>query len=439
MPRDCLVEFCATFGLTRGLASQRAGDNPRCMSYRTLRVVLLVWFGTAIVNAADFRWVATWATAPQLVEPGNLPPTPGFSDCTLRQKLRVSIGGQKIRLRFSNAFGNAPLTIEAGQVALGVDGAAIRPETSRLLAFNGVAAVTIQPGAMVISDPVDLELSPMADLAVTLHTKNAPDDITGHPGSRTTSYLAHGGEAVDATDLPGAARADHWYFLTGIDVFTDRPAAAIAILGDSITDGRGSTTNGNDRWPDQLSRRLRTNPKTENLSVLNLGIGGGRVLRQGLGPSGLARLDRDIIAQPGVRWLVIFEGVNDLGTAVGARAKGEPENGATAADLIAAFEQIILRAHDHDIRVYGATITPFAGFKSYDTPASEADRQAVNRWIRTSGKFDGVIDFDALARDPKNPLHLAPGIDGGDHLHPSAGGYKIMAEGVDLGLFTTGK
>ncbi|HEY4249380.1 MAG TPA: SGNH/GDSL hydrolase family protein [Lacunisphaera sp.] len=405
------------------------------MSCCTLRVVLLFCFGTAIVNAADFHWVATWATAPQLVEPGNLPPAPGFTDCTLRQKLRISIGGEKIRLRFSNAFGNAPLTLEAAQVALAADGAGIRPETSRQLAFNGVPAVTIQPGAIVISDPVDLKLSPLADLAVTLHTKNAPSDVTGHPGSRTTSYLAHGSETVDASDLPGAARTDHWYFLTGIDVYTEQPAAAIAVLGDSITDGRGSTTNGNDRWPDQLSRRLRANPETENFSVLNLGIGGGRILRYGLGPSGLARLDRDVIAQPGVKWLVVFEGVNDLGTAVGARAKGQPENGASAADLIAAFDQIILRAHDHGIRVYGATITPFAGFKSYDTPASEADRQKVNQWIRTSGKFDSVIDFDAIARDPKNPLHLAPAIDGGDHLHPSAAGYKIMAENIDLALF----
>ena len=405
------------------------------MSCRTLRIVLLFCLGTAIVGAADFRWVATWATAPQLVEPGNLPPAPGFADCTLRQKFRVSIGGQKIRLRFSNAFGNAPLTLEAAQVAFAADSAAIRPATSHALTFAGRAAVTIQPGAMVISDPVDLEIPPMADLAVTLHTKSAPSDITGHPGSRTTSYLSHGGEVVDATDLPGAARTDHWYFLTGIDAYTERPAAAIAILGDSITDGRGSTTNGNDRWPDQLSRRLRADPETENFSVLNLGIGGGRVLREGLGPSGLARLDRDIIAQPGVRWLVIFEGVNDLGTAAGARAKGQPENAATAADLIAAFEQIILRAHDHGIRVYGATITPFAGFKSYDTLASEADRQTVNQWIRTSGKFDNVIDFDALARDPENPLQLAPAIDGGDHLHPSAAGYKIMTEGIDLGLF----
>ncbi|MEO6992332.1 MAG: SGNH/GDSL hydrolase family protein [Lacunisphaera sp.] len=405
------------------------------MSCRIFRIVLLFCFGTALVNAADFRWVATWATAPQLVEPGNLPPAPGFADCTLRQKLRVSIGGQKIRLRFSNAFGNAPLTLEAAQVAFAADKAAIQPATSHALAFAGMATVTIEPGAMVISDPVDLELAPMADLAVTLHTKNAPSDVTGHPGSRTTSFLAYGGAAVDATDLPGAVQADHWYFLTGIDVYTERPAAAIAILGDSITDGRGSTTNGNDRWPDQLSRRLRADPATSDVAVLNLGIGGGRVLRHGLGRSGLARLDRDIIAQPGVRWLIIFEGVNDLGTAVGARARGEPQNSATAADLIAAFEQIILRAHDHGIRVYGATITPFAGFKSYDTPASEADRQTVNQWIRTSGKFDSVIDFDALARDPKNPLHLSPAIDGGDHLHPLAAGYEMMAAGVDLGLF----
>lgn len=397
-------------------------------------LTLLLMLSASLSHATDAgRWVATWATAPQLTEPGNLPPAPGFAQSTLRQKLRTSIGGTKIRLRFSNAFGNAPLTLDAAQVALSAGDARIIAGTSRALSFHGASAVTLQPGAMVISDPLDLALAPMADVAVTVRTKAAPGDVTGHPGSRTTSYFAYGDAAPEAEDLPGAIKVDHWYLLAGLDVWTDRDAGAVAVLGDSITDGRGSTTNGNDRWTDLLSRRLRANPATAEVSVLNLGLGGGRVLRHGLGPSAISRLDRDVLTQPGVRWLVVLEGVNDLGTAVGARTRGEP--GATAADLIAAYEQIIWRAHDRGLRVYGATIMAFAGFKNYDTPESQAERQKVNEWIRTSGKFDGVIDFDALTRDPANPQQLSAAVDGGDRLHPSAKGYQVMADGIDLGLF----
>ncbi len=390
--------------------------------------------GLTLVHAKETnRWVATWATAQQLTEKGNLPAEPGFANATVRQKLRVSIGGDQLRVRFSNEFGNAPLALETVQVALAAADGAIKPGTSRALAFHGAAAVTIQPGAMVISDPVDLALAPMADVAVTIVTKSAPSDITGHPGSRTTSYFAYDGAAPDAADLSAGKHADHWYFISSVDVQTTKPAAAVAILGDSITDGRGSTTNGNDRWPDILSQRLRANPATAEVAVLNQGVGGGRILHDGLGVSALRRFDRDVIAQPGVKWLIILEGVNDIGGGVGARAKGEKVT--VAADLIAAYEQMIWRAHDHGIRVYGATIMPLGGFKNYDTPESEADRQAVNAWIRTSGRFDGVIDFDAVARDPAKPATLSSATDGGDHLHLSAAGYKIIAESIDLGLF----
>lgn len=404
--------------------------------YKINRILILTgWLlALAFVNAAEAgHWVATWATAQQLTEKNNLPPEPGFANATLRQKLRISIGGDQVRVRFSNEFGNAPLTLEAAQVALAAGEGAIRAGTSRALTFHAGAAVTIQPGATVISDPVALSLAPLADVAITIVTKSAPSDVTGHPGSRTTSYFAHDGPAPDVSDLSSGKHADHWYFITGIDVMTSQPAAAIAILGDSITDGRGSTTNGNDRWPDILSRRLRTNPATTDVAVLNQGVGGGRVLRDGLGVSALRRFDRDVIAQPGVRWLIILEGVNDIGTAVGARVQGEIVT--PAAELIAAYEQMILRAHDHGICVYGATIMPFAGFKSYDTSASEADRQVVNTWIRTVGHFDSVIDFDAVARDPANPAQLSAAVDGGDHLHLSAAGYKIIAESIDLSLF----
>jgi lysophospholipase L1-like esterase len=374
-------------------------------------------------------------SAQQLVEPGNLPPAPGFVDTTLRQIVHVSIGGRTLRVRFSNEFGRAPLTLLAARVARSTGGSAIDPATDRALTFNGRPAAAIPEGAALVSDALEFELPQLSNLAVTIHVRGAPPDVTGHPGSRTTSYL-QAGNAVSAPALPDAVPVDHWYFLGGIEVRAPASAGAVVILGDSITDGRGSTTNGNDRWPDVLAKRLQASPATTEVAVLNAGLGGNRLLRDGLGPNALARLDRDVLARPGVRWLVVLEGVNDIGTAAGARAKREPA--ATADDIIGAYAQIIERARAHGIRVYGATVMPFEGFTyaGYYTPEGEADRRRVNEWIRTSGRFDAVIDFDAITGDPERPSRLSAAVDGGDHLHPSAAGYRIMGEAVELKLFT---
>jgi len=237
---------------------------------------------------------------------------------------------------------------------------------------------------------------------------------------------------VSAADMPAAVRVDHWYFLNGVDVLAKHSAAAAVMLGDSITDGRNSTTNGNGRWPDDLARRLQAEKGTKDVAVLNEGIGGNRLLHDGLGPNALARLDRDVLAQSGVRWLMVLEGINDLGTRAGGQERNEQT--ATVQDIIAAYEQIILRAHVHNIRVYGATIMPCEG-SDYFNIDLEADRQSINNWIRTPGHFDVVIDLDAATRDPQKPSHLSAAADSGDHLHPADAGYRIMADAIDLKLF----
>ncbi|HTV24109.1 MAG TPA: SGNH/GDSL hydrolase family protein [Polyangiaceae bacterium] len=360
-----------------------------------------------------------------------MPPAPGFAGAALRQVAQPAIGGSRVRASFSNAYGERPLVFRAAHIAASAALGAIGPGAA--LTFDGRGSVTIQPGAVMVSDPVELEVRPFANLAVTVALDDAPpQSITGHPGSRTTSFFQPGAD-VAAGDLSSGTSVDHWYFLSQVDVWTDAEARAVVTLGDSITDGRGSTTNQNDRWPNNLARRLLANPATARVSVLNQGIGGNRILRDGLGPNMLARFDRDVLAIPQVRWLIVLAGINDLGTAKGAREAGEP--GATAADLIAAYRQMIVRARAHGISVYGATILPFEGF-SYFSPRGEADRQAINQWMRGSGELDGVIDFDAVGRDPNAPSRLSAALDGGDHLHPSAAGYRIMADAIDLRLFT---
>ena len=378
-------------------------------------------------------WVATWTASQQLTEPANLPPAPGFADTTLRQVVHVSIGGRTASALFQCVWQNSAHACGGADRALGRRQLS-QPAATGRVTFGGRSSVTI-PEGRVLTDRSTSTLPPLSTLAVTLYVRGAPAEVTGHPGSRTTSYL-QAGDAVSAPTVPEAARVDHWYFLSGVEVGATGSAGAVAILGDSITDGRGSTTNGNDRWPDNLARRLQATTATAQAAVLNLGIGGNRLLRDGLGPNVLARFDRDVLAQPGVRWLVVFEGINDIGTASGARVKGEPA--ATADDVIGAYTEIIERAHAHGIRVYGATLMPFEGFSfaGYFTPEGEADRQKVNAWIRTSGRFDAVIDFDAATRDPERPSRLSASVDGGDHLHPSAAGYRIMGEAVDLTLFT---
>ena len=391
------------------------------LSLFIFQAVLLAGF----CQAQAAHWVGTWGTSPQLTELRNLPPPPGLTSNTLRQVVQVSIGGKKLRVRFSNVFGSSPVTITAAHIALSAGGSAIKTETDQALAFDGKPAATIAPGKAIFSDAFDFELTPLSDVAVTIYFGGTSREVTGHPGSRTTSYL-QSGDAVSTAALPAAATMEHWYNLTGLDVEREN-ARAIVALGDSITDGRGSQTDKNNRWPDDLASRLQSNESTKNLAVLNEGIGGNCVLRGGLGPTAVSRFDRDVLGQSSVHWLIIFEGVNDIGGSRGT-------NSSVAQDLIAAYQKFIVQAHAKKIRVYGATITPF-GKSFYDRPGHEAAREVVNDWIRNSGAFDAVIDFDVAVRDPQNPECLLPSADSGDHLHPNVRGYEIMAGAIDLKLF----
>jgi len=384
------------------------------------------------------NWVGSWATSQQIPEPQNALAPDDLRDATLRQIVHLSVGGATLRVHLSNAFGTQPLHLTSVHIAkpLSTSEAKIDPATDKALKFSGNADVTIPAGAEYLSDPIDFPVAPLSSLAVSIHFDAPPSQQTGHPGSRATSHLVHG-DAVSATDLPEAKKFDHWYQLSAIDVVAPTKAASVVALGDSITDGHGATTNGNDRWTDVLAAHLQSSAKTKSIGVLNQGIGGNHLLTDGLGPNVLARFDRDVLAQPGVRWVIVLEGVNDLGGLTRDAEVPAAQHAALVQRILAAYQQIIARAHAHNLRVYGATITPYIGSDYYHPgPLSEADRQTINTWIRTPNHFDALIDFDAVVRDPAHPDHLLPSYDCGDHLHPSPAGYKAMGESIPLTIFT---
>jgi lysophospholipase L1-like esterase len=403
------------------------------MSYRpAVFIILFLTFSTFSFcftkttgdTVSGTKWVGTWSTAPQLVEPGNNPPSPGLSNNTLRQIVHVSLGGDSLQMRFSNEFSTSPVTMNSVHIAVSAGSGTIDTTTDREIFFNGNPDVTMYPGAAVISDPFQFDLQPLSDIVITIYFGNTSPDVTGHPGSRTTSYILTGNE-VSRENFSGAVTTDHWYIINTINVMAPDSAYAVAILGNSITDGRGSGTNKQNRWPDELANRLQENPETQQVAVLNEGIGGNAVLSGGLGPTALSRFQRDVLDQSGVRWLIILEGINDIGGSFGT---GVGNN------LINAFTQMINTAHANGIFVYGATLLPMKG-SSYFTTQHEVERQIVNEWIRTTDLLDGIIDMDMALRDPADTLSLLPAADDGDGLHPSETGHRLMAEAVDLNLF----
>lgn len=402
----------------------------RSIGFASLPVFLLAMSSAGRAHAADHaQWVGTWATAPMLVQ-GSVAARP-FTTTTLREIVHISNGGEQIRVRFTNEFGTDPLTISDAHAAVSAGAGAIKDGTDHAITFGGASSVRIAPGAEIFSDPVALAVQPLSDVAISFYVPNQVMRIeTYHSFADQTNYVADG-DVAGATTLTNATTVASWYFIDGVDVPAVDGSRAIVTLGDSITDGAHSTIDTNQRWPDVLAARLKQEKGLENVSVLNVGIGGNRVLNEGAGPSAISRLDRDVLSQDGVKYVIVLESINDIGRLAKVPI---PEDDITAAQLEFGLKQIVDAAHEHGIKAIGATLTPYGG-AGYSSDKGEQVREEVNNWIRTSGTFDGVVDFDKATQDPQKPTWFAPANDSGDHLHPNDTGYKAMGNAIDLSLF----
>jgi lysophospholipase L1-like esterase len=420
----------------------------------------VVLMALAAPNAhAQEHWVATWAASPQSPRfsfpripapaappnnsqpapaPGNPPPPPLFpppptiNNQTVRMIVHTSIGGHRVRVQLSNAFGTSALQIGAAHLALHDKDSAIAAGSDHALTFSGRASAAIPPGAEMLSDPLDLDVPALGDLVISLYVPVEAPTPTVHLTGLHTTYISQPGDFTGAVSIADPTTRELWYWIAGVDVVAPAKSAAIVAFGDSITDGATSTPNTNSSWPSQLAVRLAADKSTAGVAIINEGISGNRLLGDGAGVNALARFDRDVLSQPGVKWLIVLEGINDIG--LGNLPGTPPSEAPTADDLIAAHKQIIERAHMHGIKVIGATLTPYVG-AAYATDRGEVMREAVNEWIRTGKAYDAVIDFDAAVQDPANPKQIRPSFNIRDHLHPNDDGYKAMAAAVDLALF----
>ena len=393
-------------------------------------------------SAREGQWVASWAASPQQpVDPvtaGTPIDTPprNFSDQTLRQNVRLSTGGQAVRLRLTNEYGASSTTLDAVHVGVADGKGGVVPGSDHLVTFNrGSQVVTLSVAAPALSDPVEMSVPPLGRLAISVHVPQGgnPGYATSHTLGMQTTYVASGDQTGAAT-LSESSTGTVRYFLSGVDVLKKQAARTIVTFGDSITDGYASTVDANHRWPDFFAERLLKHHLLDGLGVANEGISGNRVLTDGFGPNALSRFDRDVLAIPGVRYAVLLEGINDLGI---PRMSSAAETAPSADAIIGGYRQMIARAHARGVRVIGATLTPYQGAieGKYYSDEGEAEREAINAFIRTSKEFDGVIDFDAAVRDRTNPLRFDPAYDSGDHLHPNDAGYAAMAAAIDLRLF----
>lgn len=378
----------------------------------------------AFTASTPERWVGTWATAPFDGDPWHT--IPALADSTLREIVHTSIAGKELRITFTNEFGTQPLRIDAATVALSAGGSNIQPSSLHGLTFGGSPSIVLLPGALAVSDPVAIATSAFSDLAISMYLpRQNIGGVSVHTGADQDNYIQIG-NAVSAPSLSSAEETSMWFFLKGVEVMPAAPdAAAVVAFGDSITDGAWVPNNTNERWPDDLAVRLHSNPATAHLSVLNEGIGGNCVQATCAGPNALARFDRDVLAQPGVKFLMILESINDIGDTYNPNLTENLEQG---------LSQLVARAHEHGIKVLGATLTPYQG-AGYYSENGEKVREQVNAWIRSSGVFDGVVDFDKAVRNPDKPLCFKPVYDSGDHLHPNVAGYKAMADAIDLSFF----
>jgi lysophospholipase L1-like esterase len=414
-------------------------DSPR-LSSRAAPGIAAAAVVAAIVGAAatwtrpvrpEAVWVAAWGAAPDS-------PGPSMAGSTVRQIVRTSIAGSRVRLRFSNLFGSGPITLGPVRVALQASAGAIEPASDRAVTFGGSRLVTVDRGQDTLSDPVALALPALAHLAVTVHVPEGAGASTTHGVGHQTAYFLRG----DATMVPvfptGDADASR-HFLTGVEVEAGRGAGTIVVLGDSITDGVGSTPDRSARWPDALATRLQADRSTASIAVVNAGIAGNRILNDGkppfIGPSSLSRFERDALSPPGVRWIILLQGSNDVSA---ADMLTTPEDQVSAAQIIDGMKVLVARARARGVRIYGGTMLPREGVRKpfVSTDAGREKRRAINAWIRTAGAFDAVIDFERALRDPAHPDRLRPAFDSGDHLHPNDAGYEAMAAAVDLRLFT---
>ncbi len=403
--------------------------------------------------AAQRHWVATWAASPQSAiivlpasmnrpAPGNgsgqasrppiFPPPPSFENQTVRMIVRSSIGGSQVRVQLSNAFGTTALRIGAAHIALRDKDSSIVTSTDHVLTFSGEPSVTIPAGAAALSDPVDLRVPPLTYLAISVYVPGKAENPTDHLTGLHTTYISGPGDFTSAPSIEAKSTTQSWYWISTVDVLAPENTRAIVAFGDSITDGATSTPDTDSSWPSRLADRIAADKSLAGKwAVVDESISGNQLLENLMGVPALARLDRDVFSVPGVKWMIVLEGINDIGL----HGRLGAENAVSAESLIAAQKQIIECAHLHGIKVMGATLTPYQG-ASYSSEQGEKIREAVNHWILTGGAFDAVVDFDKAVQDPANPLEIRPSFNIRDHLHPNDAGYKAMADAIDLTVFS---
>jgi lysophospholipase L1-like esterase len=407
----------------------------------TAVVLLTITVSLSSIAAEHTRWVGTWeaSPSPQLPDESKMQSAKlEFENQTLREIVHTSIGGETLRVRLSNAYGKDTVEIGGVHVALHSHGADIVAGSDRAVTFGGQASISIPPNAPVLSDPIKLNVPAGGDLVVSIFLPKAGPGAGIHYAAQQTAYIGEG-NVIGASSIPDTTKITSWVFLTGVDVLAPESAGAIVAFGDSITDGAHSTVDANARWPNFLADRLHQSSSKSKLAVLDAGIGGNRVLHDAatnveFGVNALARFNRDVIAQSGVKYVIVLEGINDLGHAGSSAPMSQT---VSAEDIEQGLLQMIARAHEKGLKVFGATLTPFEGtvYKGYFTPEKEVKRKAINQWIRSSNAFDGVIDFDKAVLDPSHPDRMLPADDSGDHLHPNDAGYKAMADSIPLSLF----